>query len=107
MKAKALNIQKFDIANATGRQWDDFTALRQVYFMERGPGEAIPSQDLIRKEMEVENQPERNKMDIWLVYDLKGKAIAFCQLYRLAPPADDYEAQKHLLIIAGMVPVNG
>ena len=97
MQAETLNIQKFDIATAGDKQWDDYTTLARLYFEERKPGEPLPPEEHIRKEIEVENQSERNQIDAWLVYDDAGEeAIAYSQVFRLAPPADDYESKKHV-----------
>lgn len=96
IKAKALNFQKVDIETATESEWDNLVMLRGAYMTERTPGEPIPSQEMLRREIEVESQSKQYQSDYWLVYGVSGEdAIATYEIFSTKPGADDYEAKKN------------
>jgi GNAT superfamily N-acetyltransferase len=96
MAIQDIQIRSFSNKNAPETAIAQLLALQLLSFQERNPGDKLPPESLLRKQLELMDENPMASMEVFLAQSTDGQVEGVLMMGFPRPESPDYESQKHM-----------
>jgi mycothiol synthase len=96
MAIQDIQIRQFFPKSAAEADIAELVALQLISFQERNPGDKLPPENLLRKQLELLDENPMASMEVYLAQTIEGRIDGLLMMGFPRPEGPEYESQKHM-----------